>query len=195
MGRFEKEIILPPYKTIPWSQNGFVRGYSNNIITYLTFDVNIRTSNLWVTAYSNHQQFLYDTISEFRDKDWTFKQIAGWLNDNGYTSARGKKFGSSHVHSIIKKRRLRDQHISKESKMIISNFDLWFWDRTLTNQIWSHHPFFHSTLFLLMLQDKKTNSHIHTVILNSNVLITFLCEMDEGEWRGEKWKHLLCGLW
>jgi hypothetical protein len=70
-----------------------------------------------------------------RDKDWTFKQIAGWLNNNGYTSARGKKFGPSNVHSIIKKRRLRNQRMSKESKVIISNFDLWFLDRTLINQI------------------------------------------------------------
>ena len=128
-------LKIPHRKTTQRSQNGFVRGYAIDIITYLTFAVNIRTSTLWVTTYSNHQQFLYDTISEFRDKNWTFKQIAGWLNNKGYTSARGRKFGSSHVHSIIKKRRLRDQQISKKSKVIISNFDLWFLDRTLTNQI------------------------------------------------------------
>ncbi len=126
---------VPHCKTTPPSQNGSVRGYSSDILTYLTFDVNIRTSNLWVAPYSNHQQFLYNTISKFREKNWTFKQIAGWLSNKGYTSARGKKFGSSHVHSIIKKRRLRDQQISKKSKVIISNFDLWFLDRTLTNQI------------------------------------------------------------
>jgi len=128
-------LKIPHRKTTQRLLNGFVRGYSSDIVTYLTFGVNIRTSILSVAPYSNYQQFLYDTISEFRNKDWTFKQIAGWLNNKGYTSARGKKFGSSHVHSIIKKRRLRDQQISKESKMIISNFDLRFLDRTLTNQI------------------------------------------------------------
>ena len=117
----------------PRSLNSSVRGYSSDIVTYLTFDVNLRTSNLWVAPYSNHQHFLYDTVSNFRDKGWTFKQIAKWLNDNGYTSARGKTFGACHVHSIMRKRRLRDQRIFKECQMTISNFDLRFVDRTLIN--------------------------------------------------------------
>ena len=119
----------------PRSQNDFVRGYSSDIITYLTFEVNLRTSNLWFAPYSNHQQFLYDTVSDFRDKGWTFEKVARWLNDNGYKSARGKTFGLSHVHSIIKKKRLRDQRISKECHMTISNFDLRFVDMTLVNQV------------------------------------------------------------
>ena len=126
---------LPPNPTIPRSQNTGVRGYSSDIITYFTFDVDLRTSNLWVAPYSNHQQFLYDTVSDLRDKGWTLEKIARWLNDNGYKSARGKTFGSSHIHSIIKKRRLRDQRISKGCQMTISNFDLWFLDMTLINQV------------------------------------------------------------
>ena len=119
----------------PPSQNDFVRGYSSDIITYLTFEVNLRTSNLWVAPYSNHQQFLYDTVSDFRDKGWTFEKIADWLNDNGYKSVRGKVFRSSHVHSIIKKKRLRDQRISNDCQITISNFDLRFLNMTLINQV------------------------------------------------------------
>ena len=115
---------LPANEIIPLSQDVSVRGYSSDIVTYLTFDVNLRTSNLWVAPYSSHQQFLYDTVSDFRDKSWTFEKIADWLNDNGYKSEKGKIFRSSHVHSIIKKKRLRDQRISKECKMTIGNFDL-----------------------------------------------------------------------
>ena len=123
------------YTAIQQSQNVVVRGYSSDIVTYLTFDVNLRTSNLWVTPYSSHQQFLCDSVSDFRDKGWTFQKIADWLNDNGYKSARGKVFRSSHVHSIIKKKRLRDQRMSKECQMTIGNFDLWFLDMTLINKI------------------------------------------------------------
>ena len=126
---------IPPNPIIPRSQIGSVRGYSDDIIIYLTFEVNLRTSNLWVAPYSSQQQFLYDTVSDFRDKGWTFEKIARWLNDNGYKSARGKNFGSFHVHSIIKKRRLRDQRISKECQMTIGNFDLRFVDMTLINQV------------------------------------------------------------
>ena len=123
------------YPLIQQSQNVSVRGYSSDIVTYLTFEVNLRTSNLWVAPYSSHQQFLYNTVSDFRDKGWTFQKIADWLNNNEYKSARGKIFRSSHVHSIIKKKRLRDQQISKECQMTIGNFDLWFLDRTLINQV------------------------------------------------------------
>ena len=126
---------LPPNEIIPLSQDVSVRGYSSDIVTYLTFDVNLRASNLWVAPYSSHQQFLYDTVSDFRDKGRTFEKIADWLNDNGYKSARGKIFRSSHVHSIIKKKRLRDQRISKECQMTIGNFDLWFLDMTLINKV------------------------------------------------------------
>ena len=122
-------------ETTPPSQDVSVRGYSNDIVTYLTFDVNLRTSNLWVAPCSSHQQFLYDTVSDFRDKGRTFEKIADWLNDNGHKSARGKIFRSSHVHSIIKKKRLRDQRISKECQMTIGNFDLWFLDMTLINKV------------------------------------------------------------
>ena len=127
--------IIYRVKLTPLSQNDFVRGYSSDIVTYLTFELNLRTSNLWVAPYSNHQQFFYDTVSEFREKGWTFKKIGNWLNDNGYTSARGKTFSASHVHSIIKKKRLRDENISRECTMTISNFALRFADNSLINQV------------------------------------------------------------
>ena len=127
----KKRLFLPT----PQSWIASVRGYSGDIVTYLTFDVNLRTSDLWVAPYSSHQQFLYDTVSDFRDKGWTFEKIADWLNDNGYKSARGKVFRSSHAHSIIKKKRLRDQQISKKCQMTIGNFDLWFVDMMLVNQV------------------------------------------------------------
>ena len=37
-----------------------------------------------------------------------------------------------------------------------------------------------------VLDNEKTHSHIHSFILNSNVLIPFLCRMDEVERNGER---------
>ena len=93
----------------------------------------LRTPNLWVAPYSEHQTELHDTILGMRDKGLTFNQIATWLNDNDYHSARGKTFRSPHVHSILKKKRIRDDRLSRECQMTISNFDLRFVDRTLVN--------------------------------------------------------------
>ena len=53
---------------------------------------------------------------------------------------------------------------------------------------------FHFIRFLLMLQNEKITSHIHPVSLNSNVLITVLCKMDESGWRCIG-NDLLCRFW
>jgi len=44
----------------------------------------------------------------------SFNGIAEWLNDNNYRTVRGKTFKSAHVHSIIRKRRIRDAKLEKE---------------------------------------------------------------------------------
>ena len=38
----------------------------------------------------------------------TFNKIANELNRKGYLSARGKVLKGNHVHSIVKKKRMRD---------------------------------------------------------------------------------------
>ena len=43
------------------------------------------------------------------EKRKTFDQIADWLNKKGYLSVRGKKFKGNHVHSIVEKKRLKDE--------------------------------------------------------------------------------------
>jgi len=95
--------------------------------------VNLRSPNLWIPPYSKYQTELHHTIHQLRNKGRTFDQIAGWLNENDYPTVRGKTFRSPHVHSIVKKKRIRDERLSKECEMTISNFDLRFVDKTLIN--------------------------------------------------------------
>ena len=44
---------------------------------------------------------------------WNYEQSANWLNDNGYTTPRGKRFGNAHTHSIVKKKNIREVRITK----------------------------------------------------------------------------------
>ena len=44
----------------------------------------------------------------------TLNQIAEKLNRKGYLSARGKVFKGNHVHSIVKKKRMRDERFNKK---------------------------------------------------------------------------------
>ena len=88
-----------------------------------------------VAPYNEYQQFLYETITDFREKGWNFQKIADWLNENGYTTVRGKKFRNAHAHSILKKKRIRDVRITKWYKPVLSNFYIQYMDRTQVNQL------------------------------------------------------------
>ncbi|MDG2254909.1 MAG: hypothetical protein P8L49_08115, partial [Opitutaceae bacterium] len=43
---------------------------------YLVFHLKISVSHLWFQPYSTYQTFLFETIKEFRQRGWNFKQIA-----------------------------------------------------------------------------------------------------------------------
>ena len=76
---------------------------------------------------------MYQTISEHQEKGKTFDQIAEWLNEKGYLSIRGKKFRGAHIHSIVKKKRLKDEKLEREYPEEWSDFSLEVVDKTLVN--------------------------------------------------------------
>ena len=57
--------------------------------------------------------------------------IAERLNEKGYLSVRGKNFKGNHVHSIVKKKRLKDEKLEKEYPEVWSDFSLEMVDKTL----------------------------------------------------------------
>ena len=72
---------------------------------FFHFTISQRTPLLQQPLYSDYQYFLYETISELRDKQMTFNQIADELNRKGYLSARGRVFKGNHIHLIVKKKK------------------------------------------------------------------------------------------
>ena len=100
---------------------------------FFHFTITQRTPLLQLSIYSQYQIFLYETIIEQREKGKTFDQIAEWLNGKGYLSVRGKKFRSAHVHSIVKKKRLKDEKLEREYPEKWSDFSLEVVDKTLVN--------------------------------------------------------------
>ena len=92
-------------------------------------------SNMWCPMNSEYQFFLYQTITEQREKVKTFDQIAEWLNKKGYLSVLGKKIKGNHIHSIVKKKRLKDEKLEKEYPEVWSDFSLEVVDKTLVNMI------------------------------------------------------------
>ena len=74
--------------------------------------------------YTEYQYFLYETISKLRKKGMTFNQIADHLNKKKILSARGRKFRGGHVHSIIKRKRVRDEKLRERYLEVRSDFYL-----------------------------------------------------------------------
>ena len=108
---------------------------TQNTEIYLTFLLSVRASHLWVAQYSQYQQFLYDTITDLREKGLNHQQIADWLNENDYKTPRGKKFLNAHAHSIVKKKKIREVRLTTMYPPKLSNFALRFVDRTLINTV------------------------------------------------------------
>ena len=104
----------------------------NSDLTY-NFSITYRRPPFNVPLYSQYQFFLYQAITEQREKGKTFDQIAEWLNKKGYLSVRGKKFKGNHVHSIVKKKRLKDEKLEKDYPEVLSDFSLEVVDKTLVN--------------------------------------------------------------
>ena len=76
---------------------------------------------------------MYQTISEHREKGKTFDQIAEWLNEKGYLSVPEKKFRGAHLHSIVKKKTLKDEKLEREYPEQWSDFSLEGVEKTLVN--------------------------------------------------------------
>ena len=98
---------------------------------FFRFTITIQHRALNVPLFSEYQFFLYETIIEQREKDKTFNQIAEWLNEKGYLSVRGKRFRGSHVHSIVKKKRLKDEKLKRDYPEVRSDFSLEVVDKTI----------------------------------------------------------------
>ena len=94
------------------------------------FSITYRRPPFSIPQYSKYQFFLYETIIEQRENGKTFDQIAEWLNGKGYLSVRGKKFRSTHIHSIVKKKRLKDEKLERKYPKQWSDFILEVVDKT-----------------------------------------------------------------
>ena len=102
----------------------------NAELTY-NFTITYRRPPFSVPQYSQYQFFLYETITAHREKGKTFDQIAEWLNKKGYLSVRGKKFKGNHIHSIVKKKRLKDEKLERQYPEVWSDFSLEVVDKTI----------------------------------------------------------------
>ena len=98
-----------------------------------TFDLITRSSSLNHQYYSEYQTLIHDIISDKLDKGMNYKEIADWLNENGYSTVRGKRFRNAHTHSIVKKKKMSDEKHNRLYPSSLTNFSLEVTDKRLVN--------------------------------------------------------------
>ena len=80
------------------------------------------TSNqLWNTRYSSYLSYLHNMITVMYGEGLGYRRIAKRLNEMGVKTARGKEFFPASVHSILKKKKIRDERINKKFDRKVSS--------------------------------------------------------------------------
>ena len=102
---------------------------------FYCFTTTIRRPILQMPHYTEYQYFLHEIISKLREKGMTFNQIADHLNKKKILSARGKQFRDDHIHSIIKRKRVRDEKLKEKYPEVRSDFFLDIYDNSVLNDI------------------------------------------------------------
>ena len=91
---------------------------------FIEFTVTVSSSNLNNYFYSEHQQYLYDTIKELHQKGLGYRKISDKLEKLKYRSVRsGKILKPNYIFSIYKKGKIREERINREFKDKISDMD------------------------------------------------------------------------
>ena len=99
--------------------------YSRRIVNLL-FDVNITDKNLNNYFYSEHQQYLYDTSKKLYGGGLGYKKISNWFNERNIKTPRGSEFKGNYVFSILKKGRIREVRLNRESEWNIHSVKIVF---------------------------------------------------------------------
>ena len=61
----------------------------------------------------------------------TFDAIANWLNEKGYLTMRGKRFRDAHVHSILRKRLVKEELLKRDYPPMWPDFSMEVVDKTI----------------------------------------------------------------
>jgi hypothetical protein len=93
--------------------------------SFLIINVLFKSSNLWVSPYSQYQQQLFDIIkTRYEDQGHTFVEICNYLISKGYKSTRGKDLTQSIVWSIYTKKKKSIQRFGRVFEPVITDVKL-----------------------------------------------------------------------
>ena len=62
------------------------------------------------------------------DSGMGYRKIAYWLNEHGCTTPRGHEFKNTHVFSILKKKKVRDERQNKRYELEMGKLSMILFD-------------------------------------------------------------------
>ena len=109
--------------------------FSEDIIPCLEFTMEFQSNQLiYQKEYTKRQQIIYVLIHHLHDREgWGYQKISNWLNKSSILTHTGKKWFSSSVISVLKRKherdlmneQIRNQHFpSKVSKFEVNYYIL-----------------------------------------------------------------------
>ena len=89
--------------------------YFQSVIPCLEFTMEFQSNKLiYQKEYTKRQQIIYLLIHHLHDREgWGYRKISKWLNQSGIKTLRGKKWFSSSVISVLKRKHERDLRIQQ----------------------------------------------------------------------------------
>lgn len=94
---------------------------------FIEFTVTVSSSNLNNYFYSEHQQYLYNTIKQLHGKGLGYQKISNWFNERDIKTPRGSEFKGNYVFSILKKGRIREERVNREFEWKIEKVKIGFY--------------------------------------------------------------------
>jgi len=87
------------------------------------FSISITTTHLWESNHSEYQEYLYQRICRYKEDFLTpigYRKISEILNKEGLKTPRGYEFKNTHIFSIYKKGKIREERINREDIVKVS---------------------------------------------------------------------------
>ena len=107
--------------------------FNEKVIPCLEFTMEFQSNQLiYQKEYTKRQQIIYLLIYHLHDREgWEYQKISNWLNQSGVKTHTSKKWFSSSVISVLKRKherdlmneKIRNQHFpSKVSKFEVNYY-------------------------------------------------------------------------
>ena len=92
---------------------------------YLCFCVSVKT-NLFVykqnEKYTSQQEEMFQLIKSLQEKGLGYRKISQYLNEKGFTTHKGNKWGNNNVYSVVKRHRERENRLRVMKKIYQPNW-------------------------------------------------------------------------